>query len=78
MGSYSTLHSATFVFGIHNSVARSMIFSKYAGNVDQWELTKYVVGAKANPPKKPSNPPKKGMVMATNVVKAAEVDTPIV
>ena len=28
MGSYSTLHSATFVFGIHNSVARSMIFSK--------------------------------------------------
>jgi len=43
--------------------------------VDQWELTKYVVGAMANPPKKPSNPPKKGMVMATNVVKAAEVDT---
>jgi hypothetical protein len=34
-------------------------------------LTKYVVGAKANPPKNPSNAPKKGMLSATKHVKAA-------
>lgn len=34
-------------------------------------LTKYVVGAKAKPPKNPSSPPKKGNVMATNMVNAA-------
>jgi len=39
--------------------------------MDQWELTKYVVGANANPPKKLSNAPKKGMVMATNIVNPA-------
>jgi hypothetical protein len=33
-------------------------------------LTKYVVGAKANPPKNPSRPPKNGKVMATNIVNA--------
>lgn len=34
-------------------------------------LTKYVVGANANPPKKPRRAPKKGKVMPTNIVKAA-------
>jgi len=34
-------------------------------------LTKYVVGAKANPPKNPRRAPKKGKVMATNIVNAA-------
>lgn len=38
-----------------------------------WELTKYVVGANAKPPKNPRRPPKKGKVMATNIVKAATV-----
>ncbi len=33
-------------------------------------LTKYVVGANANPPKNPRRPPKKGKVMATNIVNA--------
>lgn len=33
-------------------------------------LTKYVVGANANPPKNPRRPPKKGNVMATNIVNA--------
>lgn len=36
-------------------------------------LTKYVVGAKANPPKNPRSPPKKGMQMAINMVRAAIV-----
>lgn len=35
-------------------------------------LTKYVVGAKANPPKNPKRPPKKGKLIPTNIVKAAE------
>jgi len=39
--------------------------------MDQWELTKYVVGAKANPPKKLSNALKNGKVMATNIVNPA-------
>lgn len=34
-------------------------------------LTKYVVGANANPPKNPRRPPKKGKVMAMNIVNAA-------
>lgn len=34
-------------------------------------LTKYVVGAKARPPKKPRRPPKKGNVIAINMVNAA-------
>lgn len=34
-------------------------------------LTKYVVGANANPPKKLSSPPKKGKVMPMNIVNAA-------
>lgn len=34
------------------------------------EHTKYVVGEKANPPKNPRRPPKKGKVMPTNIVKA--------
>lgn len=34
-------------------------------------LTKYVVGANAKPPKNPSSPPKKGKVMAMNIVNAA-------
>jgi len=33
-------------------------------------LTKYVVGANANPPKNPRREPKKGKVMATNNVNA--------
>ena len=33
-------------------------------------LTKYVVGAKAKPPKNPRSPPKKGNEMATNIVNA--------
>lgn len=40
-------------------------------------LTKYVVGAKANPPKNPSNPPKKGKVTAMNIVNAASKDVKI-
>jgi len=43
-------------------------FSIYIYNFS-W-LTKYVVGAKANPPKNPSRPPKKGMVIAMNIVNA--------
>jgi hypothetical protein len=35
-------------------------------------LTKYVVGAKANPPKNPRRPSKKGKVMAMNIVHAAQ------
>lgn len=35
-------------------------------------LTKYVVGANTNPPKNPTNPPKKGKVMPMNIVRAAE------
>lgn len=38
---------------------------------DRVWLTKYVVGAKANPPKNPRSPPKKGKVMPTNMVNAA-------
>ena len=34
-------------------------------------LTKYVVGAKANPPKNPRRLPKKGISIPTNIVKAA-------
>jgi hypothetical protein len=34
-------------------------------------LTKYVVGAKANPPKNERRPLKKGKVMAVNMVNAA-------
>ena len=34
-------------------------------------LTKYVVGAKANPPKNPRRLPKKGISIQTNIVKAA-------
>lgn len=33
-------------------------------------LTKYVVGAKANPPKNPRRPPKKGKQMPINIVNA--------
>lgn len=33
-------------------------------------LTKYVVGANANPPKNARRPSKKGKVMATNIVNA--------
>lgn len=41
-------------------------------------LTKYVVGAKANPPKKPRRPPKKGKQMAINIVKAESRQTVLV
>lgn len=34
-------------------------------------LTKYVVGAKANPPKKPRRPPKKGIAIPTIIVNPA-------
>lgn len=34
-------------------------------------LTKYVVGAKANPPKNPRRPPKKGTAIAMSMVIAA-------
>jgi hypothetical protein len=34
-------------------------------------LTKYVVGAKANPPKKPRRPPKKGTAIPTIIVNPA-------
>lgn len=37
-------------------------------------LTKYVVGAKANPPKNPSKPPKKGIVIPMNMVNATEIE----
>lgn len=41
------------------------------GKLEGWSLlTKYVVGAKANPPKKPRRPPKKGNVIPTNIVDA--------
>ena len=36
-------------------------------------LTKYVVGAKANPPKNPRRPPKKGIAMPMNIVIAANI-----
>lgn len=36
------------------------------------ELTKYVVGAKANPPKNPISEPKNGKLIPTNIVSAAE------
>lgn len=35
-------------------------------------LTKYVVGARANPPKNPRRLPKKGMQIATTIVKAEQ------
>lgn len=35
------------------------------------KLTKYVVGAKANPPKNPRSPPKNGKMIPTIIVKAA-------
>ena len=34
-------------------------------------LTKYVVGAKTSPPKKPRRPPKKGIIIPTIIVNAA-------
>jgi hypothetical protein len=37
-------------------------------------LTKYVVGAKANPPKNPSKAPKNGRVKPTNIVKPAQTN----
>jgi hypothetical protein len=37
-------------------------------------LTKYVVGAKPNPPKNPSKESKNGRVMATNIVKPAQTN----
>ena len=40
-------------------------------------LTKYVVGANANPPKNPRRPPKKGKVMAMNMVNAVKFATEI-
>ena len=36
-------------------------------------LTKYEVGAKPNPPKKPRRSPKKGKVTPTNKVNAAKI-----
>lgn len=42
----------------------------HLGEGKEFWLTKYVVGAKANPPKNPRRPPKKGKVIATNMVKA--------
>lgn len=41
---------------------------------DEWAsgLTKYVVGTKANPPKKPRSPPKNGNVMPKNMVSAGQ------
>jgi len=45
-------------------------FSDYIYNFS-W-LTKYVVGAKANPPKNPSRPPKNGNVIAMNIVNAGK------
>jgi hypothetical protein len=47
-------------------------FSDYIYNFS-W-LTKYVVGAKANPPKNPKRPPKKGMVIAMNIVNAEKFE----
>lgn len=35
-------------------------------------LTKYVVGAKTNPPKNPKRPPKKGTAIAMSMVSAAK------
>ena len=40
------------------------------GNFHLLWLTKYVVGAKANPPKNPRRPSKKGNVIAMNIVNA--------
>lgn len=40
-------------------------------------LTKYVVGAKANPPKNPRRPPKNGKVIATNIVNAENKENEI-
>ena len=37
-------------------------------------VTKYVVGAKANPPKNARRPPKKGIAMPTIIVNAANKD----
>jgi len=45
--------------------------------VEEYELTKYVVGANANPPKNPRRPPKKGKVMAMNIVSAVKFATKI-
>ena len=37
-------------------------------------LTKYVVGAKANPPKNPKRPPKNGKAIATIIVITAKIN----
>ena len=39
---------------------------------EEQDLTKYDVGASANPPKKPSSAPKNGKFIATNIVNAAD------
>lgn len=44
-------------------------FNNLINNI-HYTLTKYVVGANANPPKKASRPPKKGIIIAMNIVKA--------
>ncbi len=45
--------------------------------IKEHKLTKYVVGAKANPPKNPSKAEKNGKVIPTNIVKTAKVCNPL-
>ncbi len=45
--------------------------------ITEHKLTKYVVGAKANPPKNPSKAEKNGKVIPTNSVKTAKVCNPL-
>lgn len=45
--------------------------------ITEHKLTKYVVGAKANPPKNPSKAEKNGKVIPTNIVKTAKVCNPL-
>ena len=50
-----------------------VILRKLKGNNERWWLTKYEVGAKPNPPKKPIRSPKNGKVTPMNRVNAAKI-----
>jgi len=58
---------------VHPSISINELLQWQISNqyISRRLLTKYVVGAKANPPKNERRPPKNGKVMAMNIVNAA-------
>lgn len=52
------------------SIIISNVLQIYLKKNKFYGLTKYVVGANANPPKNPRRAPKNGKVMPTNIVNA--------